>query len=118
LRTGVDMTVVTVTVRDANGQLVKGLGREAFEVSEDGVPQTIKQFTNERIPIALGLLLDVSDSMFGQRIVDARAAVDRFVGELLTPLDAYFITTFNHAPHILTTWTSEPAEVKAALADA
>jgi Ca-activated chloride channel homolog len=110
------MTVVTVTVLDANGRLVKGLPREAFEVFEDGLPQTITQFTNERVPVGLGLLLDISDSMFGQRIHDAREAVDRFLGELLAPTDAFFITTFNHAPHVLTSWTSDPAEVQAALA--
>ena len=30
---------------------VSGLGRGAFEVFEDGAPQTITQFTNERVPL-------------------------------------------------------------------
>jgi VWFA-related protein len=116
LKTGVDMTVVTITVRDGNGQLVKGLPREAFEVYEDGDRQTITQFTNDRVPVGLGLLLDVSDSMFGQRIRDAREAVELFLTELLAPTDAFFVTSFNHAPHVLTSWTSDPADVKAVLA--
>ena len=32
----------------------------------------VAQFTNERVPLGLGLLLDISDSMFGRRIKDAR----------------------------------------------
>ncbi len=83
LRSGVDVVAVTATVLDAEGRLALGLPREAFEIFEDGEPQTITQFTNERVPVGLGVLLDMSDSMFGQRIVDARAAVERFLFELL-----------------------------------
>ena len=39
--------------------LVTGLTREAFEVYEDGERQTITQFTNERVPVGLGMLLDI-----------------------------------------------------------
>jgi VWFA-related protein len=108
---------VTATVFDADGRLVLGLPREAFEVYEDGEPQTITQFTNERVPVGLGVLLDQSDSMFGQRMVDARAAVERFLFELLNPADEFFVLAFNHYPHILTRWTSTPDDVRAALAE-
>jgi VWFA-related protein len=117
LRSGVDVVAVTATVFDADGRLVLGLPREAFEVYEDGEPQTITQFTNERVPVGLGLLLDQSDSMFGQRMVDARAAVERFLFELLNPADEFFVLAFNHYPHILTRWTSTPDDVRAALAE-
>ena len=92
-----------------------GLPRESFEVYEDGEPQTVTQFTRERVPISLGVLVDVSDSMFGQRIQDARAAVDRFLFELLDPGDEFFILAFNHQPHVLTGWTSAPEVVRRAL---
>ncbi len=115
LRSGVDVVAVTVTVFDAEGRLATGLPREAFEVFEDGEPQTITQFTNERVPIGLGVLLDTSDSMFGRRIVDARAAVERFLFELLNPADEFFVLAFNHYPHIITRWTSTPDDVRTAL---
>jgi len=57
--------------------LVADLARDAFELFEDGDAQPITQFTNERVPVSLGVLLDTSDSMFGQRIKDARAAIDQ-----------------------------------------
>ena len=79
LRSSIELTVVTATVRDADGKLVTGLPKEAFEVYEDGVRLPIAQFTNERVPLGLGLLLDISDSMFGRRIKDAEAAVERFL---------------------------------------
>jgi VWFA-related protein len=64
------------------------------------------------VPVGLGLLLDVSDSMFGQRIRDARAAVERFLLESLSQDDALFVMTFNHQPRLLTPWTT-PAEAVA-----
>jgi Ca-activated chloride channel family protein len=115
LRSGVDVVMVTATVVDGEGRLVTGLPREAFDVYEDGDRQTVTQFTHERVPIGLGLLLDVSDSMFGQRIVDARAAVERFLFELLSPADEFFLMAFNHAPHLLTRWTSTAEIVRQAL---
>lgn len=117
MRSSVELTVVTATVLDQDNHLVTGLSRDAFEVYEDGDPQPITQFTHERVPIALGLLLDVSDSMFGQRIKDARTAVERFLLELLAPTDAFFLMSFNHQPHLLTPWTSDPTAVRDALAN-
>jgi Ca-activated chloride channel family protein len=115
LRSGIDMVMVTATVLDGDGRLVTGLPREAFEVYEDGDRQTITQFTHERVPIGLGLVLDISDSMYGQRIVDARRAVERFLFELLNPADEFFLLTFNHAPHLLTRWTNAADVVRRAL---
>jgi VWFA-related protein len=83
------------------------LPRDRFEVYEDGERQAITQFTSERVPVSLGLLLDVSDSMFGRRIQEAREAVERFVVDLLDPTDEFAILAFNHQPHLLTTWTSD-----------
>ena len=114
-RSGIELTSITATVRDGQGRLVSGLEREAFEVFEDGDPQTITQFTNERVPISLGVLLDTSDSMFGRRIKDARAAVERFLFDLLDPGDEYFVMSFNHQPHALTRWTSAPDVMRRAL---
>jgi VWFA-related protein len=113
---GVEITSVTATVTDKDGKLIVDLPRDLFEIYEDGVRQTITQFTRERVPVGLGVLLDVSDSMYGQRIQDARAAVDRFLFDLLDPADEFFVTAFNHAPRALTGWTREHGEVQRALA--
>lgn len=115
LRSSVELTTVTATVTDKDGRLVTGLPREAFQVFEDGDPQAIAQFTHERVPVALGLLLDASDSMFGQRIKDARAAVEHFLFELLHPDDRFFLLAFNHEPHVLTKWTASAGDVRRAL---
>ena len=115
-QSGIEITSVTATVTDKEGRLVHDLPREAFEVYEDGMRQTITQFTRDRVPIGLGVLLDISDSMYGARIQDARAAVDRFFFDLLDPADEFFLLAFNHAPHPLTGWTREQGDVRRALA--
>ena len=115
LRSGIELTTITATVADKEGHLVTGLPRDAFEIYEDGERQTITQFTDERVSVGLGVLLDISDSMFGKRIRDARDAVDRFLVGLLSPDDEFLITAFNHKPRPLTTWTREPDVVRKAL---
>ena len=115
LRSSVELTVVTATVRDENGKLVTGLPREAFEISEDSTPVPVAQFTNERVPLGLGLLLDISDSMFGRRIKDAESAVEQFLTSLLDPADAFFVMTFNHQPRLIFGWKTAPDGVHEAL---
>ena len=114
-QSGIEITSITATVTDKEGRLVTGLGREAFEVYEDGTPQKVTQFTNERVPVSLGVLVDISDSMFGKRIQDARAAVDRFLFELLDAADEFFVLAFNHQPRPLTGWTHDAQDVRRAL---
>jgi len=114
-KSAIDLTTVTATVLNKDGALVSGLDRDAFEVFEDGEPQTITQFTNERVPISLCVLLDFSDSMYGRRIEDAREAVDQFVGNLLDRGDEFSILAFNHQQRWLTRWTSDPAVASRAM---
>jgi Ca-activated chloride channel family protein len=112
----IDLISVTATVVDQEGRLVTGLSKDAFEMYEDGEPQRITQFTSERVPISVAVLLDVSDSMFGQRLIDARAAVERFLFELLDPADDFCVIAFNHEPRILTPWTRSRDLIREGLA--
>src|SRR5438477_6027276 len=114
-RTAIDLTTVTATVLDKQGALVTNLPRDAFDLFEDGARQEITQFTNQRVPVSLGILLDVSDSMYGQRIEDARAAIERFVGDLMDRGDEFSILAFNHQQHWLTRWTTDPAVAAAVM---
>jgi Ca-activated chloride channel family protein len=114
-RSGVETVHVTVTVTDANGRLITGLTKEDFQVYEDGEARPVTQFSDQRVPVSLGVLLDVSDSMLGQPIDDARAALDRFVGDLLEPGDEAFVASFNHSPRIVKLWNQPPASLKGCL---
>jgi len=116
-RAGIELVQMAATVVDEDGRLVGDLRREDFEVFEDGVPQTLTDFTRDRVPLSLGVVLDVSQSMFGQRIEDARLALDQFLTDRLDPGDEVFISVFNHTQRIVVPWTIGPRQLRNRLAD-
>ena len=94
-RSGIELIQMSATVVDEEGRLVGDLRREDFEVFEDGERQTVTHFTRARVPLSVGVVLDISQSMYGQRIDDARLALDRFLADLLDPEDEVFVIVFN-----------------------
>src|SRR4051794_20838587 len=64
-RGGSEAVRVFVTVVDRDGRLVTTLGRENFEVRDQGQSQPITQFDNRPQPVRLIVMLDVSGSMAG-----------------------------------------------------
>ncbi len=106
---------MTATVTDAAGRVVTDLTSDEFEILEDAVKQPVTQFATARVPVSLAVLLDISDSMVGERLKDARHAIDRFLFELLAKDDEYALILFNHTPTIATRWTSDPETMRPAL---
>lgn len=114
-RTGVELVNVTVTVTDARGRFVTGLGADDFQVIEEGQPQAISQFEAERVPVSLGIALDTSGSMLGDKIAAAQAALNRFLFDLLGPDDEVFLYRFDSKPALVHGWTSDRRAVSQAL---
>ncbi len=114
-KTGVDLVNVSVTVTDANGRFVSGLKRDDFIVYEDGKPQEIAQFDSDRVPVSLGIALDTSGSMLGEKIVAAQAALNRFLFDLLGPQDEVFLYRFDSRPDLVQSWTKDRRAVSQAL---
>jgi Ca-activated chloride channel family protein len=110
-RTSVDLINVTATVTDSQGRFVPGLRAEDFEVYEDGKLQTISQFDSERVPVSLGIVLDTSGSMEGDKMTNAKGAVRRFLDELLGPQDEVFLIKFDSRVNLLSEWTENRAAV-------
>ncbi|MEM7480742.1 MAG: VWA domain-containing protein [Acidobacteriota bacterium] len=85
---------------DGRGRPVRGLTREEFQVTEDGVPQTISRFEEVRdLPIHAGILIDNSGSMRGS-LEKARRAALSFFEQAITPKDRAAVITFNKFPHL------------------
>jgi VWFA-related protein len=103
----VDLVGVTVTVTDRQGRFVPGLRAEDFVVSENGAAQSISQFEAERVAVSLGIVLDTSGSMAGDKMAAAQAAVGRFVNDLLGPRDEMFLYRFDSAPRLVQGWTDD-----------
>lgn len=114
-RAASELVTTAVTVRDADGRLVTSLEQKDFIVEEDGVPQPITQFTKERVPVSLSLTLDISDSMRGQRMSDARAALARFLDTLLAIEDEAALLGFNHETRMFAPWTTERSGMRVKL---
>jgi VWFA-related protein len=111
-RTGIDVVSVSATVTDASGRFVRNLTRDDFVVYEDGVPQSILYFSSERVPVSLGLALDTSGSMAGEKIGAARAALGRFLVELLGPDDEVFVYRFSDEAVLVQGWTRDRQQLR------
>lgn len=106
---------MNATVTDASGRFVTGLRQEDFRVYQDDQLQTITHFDNERVPVSLGILLDTSGSMHGERMAAARRALHRFLFELLGPDDEIFLMKFDTRAELVQGWTTDKRLVSNAL---
>ena len=95
-----DLVTLTLTVTDLYGRYVSGLGKNAFQITDNGEPQEITFFSDSDAPVSVGILFDVSGSMSGDKISKARKALSRFI---LTshPSDEYFLIAFNSRAQLL-----------------
>ncbi len=114
-KSGVELINVTATVSDASGRFVPGLRKEDFVVYEDDQPQSVTHFSAERVPVSLGIALDTSASMAGDKIEAARSALDRFLYDLLDRDDEIFLYRFSDSPFLLQGWTTDRQLVTRAL---
>ena len=114
-KSGVELINVTATVSDGSARFVSGLTQDDFIVYEDDVRQTITHFSAERVPVSLGLVLDTSGSMAGEKIEAARGALDRFAYDLLGRDDEIFLYRFSDRSVLLQPWTTDRSTLSRAL---
>ena len=111
----VDVVHLTVAVSDERGRAVAGLTHEDFEVFEDGHPRTIAYFDHARTPVSLGLAIDTSRSMEGEKLQAAREALDRFLFHLLEAEDEVFLYRIADTPELVEHWTRDRRRISEAL---
>ena len=114
-RGGVELVNVTATVTDDDGRFVSGLRKEDFSVFEDGVRQEVAYFSNDRVPVSLGILLDASGSMTRDKMSAARSAIDRFIYDLLGKDDELFFLEFANRPDLVQEWTTDRRAISRAV---
>jgi Ca-activated chloride channel homolog len=124
----VDLTLVNATVLDQKtSRVVTDLTPDHFEVWEDKVQQKIEYFSEEDVPISLGIIFDVSGSM-KSKIGVARDSAVTFL-KTGNPDDEYFLVEFSSRPQVSQDFTTDvsrlqnhlmftPAEGMTALFDA
>jgi Ca-activated chloride channel homolog len=93
IKINVDLVVLHATVQNHKGIPVSGLGKEDFQVYEDGVLQEIESFSHEDIPVTVGLVIDNSGSMRPKRaeVITAALAFAR----ASNTKDQIFVVNFN-----------------------
>jgi VWFA-related protein len=116
-RGDVDVVEVTVTVTDGKGLFLTGLGATDFVVREDEIPQRLIRVGAEREPVSLGIVLDASGSMQGERMSAARAAIHRLLFERSDPRDELFFVEFGFNARLTQAWTSDRQLLRGALQD-
>jgi VWFA-related protein len=117
-KSGVDLVNVTATVTDEGGRFVSGLRREDFTVYEDGKLQEVSHFSNDRVPVSLGLVLDTSGSMGPEKMSAARSAIDHLIYDLLDKDDELFLVEFSTRASLRQDWTTDRRLISRAVRDA
>ena len=114
-RTGVELINVNATVTDQSGRFVSGLTKDDFRVFEDEQAQPVTHFNAERVPVSLGIVLDTSGSMDGDKMYAAKQALERFLFQLIDPEDEVFLYRFDNSPELVEGWTRDKRRVSDAL---
>jgi Ca-activated chloride channel homolog len=84
---------ISVIVKDRQGEFVKGLTVDDFELREDGVMQRVSAVADESSPLEVVMALDISASM-GPVIGQVRVAARSFL-DVLREEDAVTVLGFN-----------------------
>lgn len=82
-KSSIELVRVTAVVRDRKGRFVPDLKAFDFEILEDGLPRSLKDFRHDTGAVSVAMLFDVSGSMEGSIVRALQAATD-----LLTRLNA------------------------------
>ena len=103
----VDLVTVYVSVNDQQGTYVRNLTEEDFILEEEGVEQEVAFFTSEVTPLTAAILMDVSSSMIGERIIRSQNAAIDLVRNLIRPEDQAMVLGFDDRLSLYQSPTSE-----------
>jgi len=106
-KSGVELINVTATVTDRSGRFYSRLRKEDFLVFEDNKPVEVTHFNAERTPVSLGIVVDTSGSMVGEKWSAAVNSIDRFLRMMDDELDEFFLYRFSANADLVADWTTD-----------
>jgi VWFA-related protein len=114
IKTDVDLVTVDALVMQKNSaRIVGNLAREDFIISEDGVPQSITHFSQDRLPLSVLILIDRGGCLdpFGEEV--RHAAYDA-LGQL-KPTDEVAMMTYHDTVELRQEFTTDRRSIRHAL---
>jgi VWFA-related protein len=106
LKINVNLVDLFFTVKDKAGNLVPHLTKQDCSVTEDKVPQTLKNFAAEtHLPLTLGIMLDTSGSQEAVLPLEQQAGSE-FLERVLKPKDQAFLISFDVNIDLLQDYTN------------
>lgn len=116
----VEVTRVSMafSVTDRKGRFVIGLGKEDFEVLENGKPQSIQEFTAEpSLPLRVAVLIDTSNSI-RDRFKFEQEAASQFLDEILrSNVDKAMVVSFDSSVETVCDVTADTEKLGRSIRD-
>jgi VWFA-related protein len=116
LRVDSSLVLIPVRVTTPDGASVTDLKKEDFELFQDGVRQTITEFSKDDAPVSAGVLLDISGSMRNKMQKASEAASEFF--KFANPDDEFFLVEFNARARLSIPFTRDWAGIAEKIASA
>jgi VWFA-related protein len=114
-KVNVNLVDLYFTVKDKSGNLVPHLTKDDCTVSEDKVPQKLKNFVAEtHQPLTLGILIDTSGSQ-EQVLPLEQDAGSQFLTRVLKAKDEAFLLSFDVNVDLLQDYTNSPRQLARAM---
>jgi VWFA-related protein len=113
LSTSTNLVNVDVLVVDNNGNPIPSLGKVNFKVSDDGVPQTVTNFSTGEAPMTVCMVIEFSNKWWAFLYLALQDSYE-FV-RVIEPKDWVAVVSFDMNPEILQDFTQNRYEVTQAL---
>jgi VWFA-related protein len=107
--------LVSVDVLATDGRTpITGLEAEDFELTDNGVPQTVEQIYLEQLPLNVFMVLDSSGSVRGERLRALKAGALTVI-DRLRPRDRAALVSFSHRLDLRAPLTADTATLRQAV---
>jgi len=106
-KSGVELINVTATVTDRSGRFAGRLTKDDFVIYEDNKLVEVTHFNADRTPVSLGIVVDTSGSMVGEKWSAAVNSIDRFFRLMNDELDEFFLYRFSAGADLVMDWTTD-----------
>ncbi len=116
IRVETNLVRVNVAVTDKNGNYVKNLKKEDFEIWDDKTKQAIDTFSAEDVPVSFGIVYDLHPAT-DERTKIVLDALRQFTKDLKEK-DYFFVTVFNERGSLTTEFVPNQEQISANLSDA